>query len=141
MQTRQVQLVRETFSAIEPVASQVAALFYRHLFLEDPTLRPLFRGDMAAQGQRLMTMIGSAVELLERPDLLMPVLRQLGARHVRYGVDEAHYTTVGVALLRTLQEGLGSAFTAEVRDAWGAVYGVISGTMIEGARSSIAVAA
>ena len=36
-------------------------------------------------------------------------------------------------LLATLELGLGDAFTAEVRDAWSAVYGVVESTMIAGA--------
>jgi hemoglobin-like flavoprotein len=131
MQAHQVRLVRESFALVQPIAPQAAALFYSHLFDADPSLRALFRGDMAHQGERLMTMIGSAVGLLEKPDLLMPVLRSLGARHGNYGVADAHYATVGGALLLTLEQGLGDAFTPEVRAAWTAMYGIVSRTMIE----------
>jgi hemoglobin-like flavoprotein len=62
------------------------------------------------------------------------VLRQLGARHGGYGVVDAHYASVGTALLQTLAQGLGAAFTPEVRDAWAETYGLISRTMIEAAR-------
>ncbi|MGJ7505821.1 globin domain-containing protein [Variovorax sp. GT1P44] len=102
MQAHQVQLVRESFARVQPIAPQAAALFYSHLFDADPSLRALFRGDMAHQGERLMTMIGSAIGLLEKPDVLLPVLRSLGARHGHYGVIDAHYATVGGALLLTL---------------------------------------
>ena len=73
MQAHQIQLVRESFALVRPIAPQAAALFYSHLFDADPSLRALFRGDMAHQGERLMTMIGNAVGLLEKPHLLMPV--------------------------------------------------------------------
>ncbi len=115
MQAHQVRLVRDSFALVQPIAPQAAALFYNHLFEADPSLRALFRGDMAQQGARLMTMIGSAVGLLEKPEVLMPVLCNLGARHVNYGVQDAHYATVGGALLLTLEQGLGAAFTPEVR--------------------------
>ncbi|WP_218509314.1 globin family protein [Variovorax sp. dw_308] len=134
MQDHQVQLVRDSFALVRPIAPQAAALFYGHLFDADPSLRALFRGDMVDQGERLMTMIGSAVGLLEKPDVLMPVLRNLGARHVGYGVVDAHYATVGGALLLTLEQGLGDAFTPEVREAWTAMYGIVSRTMIEASR-------
>ena len=45
-----------------------------------------------------------------------------------------HYDTVGAALLLTLEQGLGSAFTPKARAAWTELYGVISRTMMEGAR-------
>ena len=134
MQAHQVQLVRESFALVQPIATHAAALFYSHLFEADPSLRTLFRGDMVHQGDRLMTMIGSAVGLLEKPAQLMPVLRSLGARHGNYGVVDAHYATVGGALLLTLEQGLGDAFTPEVREAWTAMYGIVSSTMIEAAR-------
>jgi len=134
MNRQQIDLVRHSFALVQPIAAQAAALFYDELFAADPSLRTLFRGDMAHQGERLMTMIGSAVGLLDRPDTLGPVLRRLGARHSGYGVVDAHYATVGAALLRTLEQGLGAAFTPEVRAAWAALYDVVSRTMIEASR-------
>ena len=134
MNRQQIDLVRSSFALVQPIAPQAAALFYDNLFVADPSLRSLFRGNMAQQGERLMTMIGSALGLLDRPAALMPVLRTLGSRHVAYGVKDRHYETVGAALLKTLEQGLGAAFTAEVRAAWVDLYGVISRTMMEGAR-------
>ena len=87
-----------------------------------------------------MNMIGAAVGMLDRPATLLPVLRQLGARHVGYGVQETHYATVGAALLLTLEQGLGDAFTPEVRSAWAALYGVISQTMMEATHEATAAA-
>ena len=49
-------------------------------------------------------------------------------------MTEAHYAPVGAALLLTLEQGLGTAFTAETRDAWVAMYAVVSRTMVEAAR-------
>jgi hemoglobin-like flavoprotein len=129
MTPRQIHLVRTSFATLVPIAPQAAALFYRHLFQADPAIAPMFKGDMAQQGQRLMQMIGSAVALLDQPALLMPVLGRLGARHVGYGVQPHHYDTVGAALLRTLSEGLGETFDEETCDAWCEVYGIVSSTM------------
>ena len=89
---------------------------------------------MTHQGQRLMSMIGSALQLLDRPAALVPVLRSLGARHAGYRVRPEHYDTVGSAFILTLEQGLGAAFTAEARAAWVELYGVIASTMQEGAR-------
>jgi hemoglobin-like flavoprotein len=133
---QQITLVRSTFALVQPIASDAAALFYDNLFRADPTLRPLFKDDMAHQGQRLMGMIGSALQLLDRPGALLPVLRSLGARHAGYQVREAHYDTVGAALILTLEQGLGAAFTPEARAAWIELYGVIARTMQEGARET-----
>jgi hemoglobin-like flavoprotein len=133
MTPQQISLVRTSFACVEPIAAQAATIFYNNLFAADPSLRTLFRGDMAAQGERLMTMIGAAVGLLDRPHALLPVLRSLGARHAGYGVRDTHYATVGAALIQTLEQGLGDAFTPEVREAWVALYGIVSRTMMEAA--------
>jgi hemoglobin-like flavoprotein len=61
------------------------------------------------------------------------VVRQLGARHVGYGVRDEHYATVGTALLWTLEKGLAEEFTPEVRDAWAAAYGLLADVMQMGA--------
>lgn len=133
MNPQHIVLVRRSFAAVEPIAGAAAALFYEHLFRADPSLRGLFKGDMTEQGSRLMTMIGGALTLLDRPNSLLPVLRQLGARHGGYGVRASHYDTVGAALLQTLADGLGEAFDDETRAAWVELYGVIARTMQEGA--------
>jgi len=141
MQAQQIQLVRASFAAVQLTVSQPGALFYDNLFAADPALRNLFHGNIGQQGERLMTMIGNALDLLDRPATLLPVLRQLGARHGGYGVKESHYATVGGALIRTLEQGLGVAFTDDVRQAWVDLYGVISSTMIDAAQREEAVAA
>ena len=129
MNDHSIQLVRESFDLVEPIAPQAAALFYANLFAADPSVKPLFRGDMIVQGERLMKMIGVAVSKLGEPEVLMPALQALGQRHAGYGVRDAHYDSVGTALLTTLRQGLGVAYTEEVQAAWIEVYGVIASTM------------
>ena len=131
----QIQLVRTSHASVALIAEPASALFYDHLFAADPSLRPLFKGDMAAQGARLMQMMGSAVALLDKPQTLLPVLRLLGARHAGYGVQPAHYATVGGALLKTLEQGLGAAFDAPTREAWTAMYILVASTMQEAAEA------
>jgi hemoglobin-like flavoprotein len=71
------QLVRERFDLVEPSAPQAAALFYAHPFATDPSVRPLFRGDMIQQGEQLMKMIALVVARLDEPDVLRPAPRPL----------------------------------------------------------------
>ena len=141
MNTSQIDLVHSTFQQVRPIADQAAALFYGRLFELDPSVRPLFKGDLARQGQMLMSMIGSAVAGLRDLPRLEPVLRQLGGRHVAYGVQDRHYATVGEALLWTLEQGLGPAFTPEVRQAWTSAYGLLAGAMQAGAKEAAAIQA
>jgi len=133
MTPQQITLVQATFADVKPIATTAAELFYNRLFTLDPALRPLFKGDMGQQGQMLMSMIGAAVSGLKDLERLAPVVRQLGARHVRYGVQAQHYATVGSALLWTLDQGLGDKFTPAVREAWTAAYTLLSDVMLLGA--------
>lgn len=133
MTPQQITLVQATFADVKPIATTAAELFYNRLFTLDPALRPLFKGDMGQQGQMLMSMIGAAVSGLKDLERLAPVVRQLGARHVRYGVQAQHYATVGSALLWTLDQGLGDKFTPTVREAWTAAYTLLSDVMLLGA--------
>ena len=133
----QKMLVQESFAVVLPIADDVAVLFYRRLFELDPSLRQMFRGDMAAQRRKLMQMIGTVVEGLFEIEELLPDVEDLGRRHVAYGVEDRHYDTVAAALLWTLEKGLGAAFTPDVREAWVAVYGLLAGTMKRAANEAL----
>ena len=85
-----------------------------------------------------MQMIGFCVGKLDELDELVPAVKALGRKHAGYGVEEEDYETVGGALLWTLAEGLGAAFTPEVKAAWTAVYELLAATMLEGAKSAAA---
>jgi hemoglobin-like flavoprotein len=135
----QKNLVQHSFTAIVPIAGDAAALFYQKLFELDPSLEKMFRGDMNEQRKKLMQMLTAAVKGLDRLDQLVPVVKELGRRHEGYGVTDKHYETVAIALLWTLEMGLGSAFTPEVAEAWAAVYGLLASTMKEAARESVAL--
>jgi hemoglobin-like flavoprotein len=130
-------LVQQSFAAIVLIADDAASLFYRRLFELDPALERMFKGDMAEQRRKLMQMLTAAVKGLDRLEQLVPVVEDLGRRHAGYGVADAHYDTVGAALLWTLEKGLGQAFTPEVQDAWVAVYGLLAGTMKNAAKESL----
>ncbi len=130
MKPEQIQLVQSTWKQVKPTADQVAELFYGKLFELRPDLRRLFKGDMKSQGRKLMTMIGTAVTGLTKLESIIPAVQKLGLRHVDYGVKEEDYEIVGEALLWTLNEGLGDAFTPEVEDAWLKTYATVATVMI-----------
>ena len=134
MTPRQVELVQTSWAAVDPIAEAAADIFYRKLFALDPSLKRMFKGDMKEQGRKLMSMIGFAVKGLTRLDTLVPGVQELGRRHASYGVRDDHYDAVACALLWTLQRGLGTSFTDEVREAWATAYGVLASTMKNAAK-------
>lgn len=129
MTPEQALLVKTSWEKVVPISETAAELFYGKLFELDPSVKALFKGDMKEQGAKLMKMINTAVNGLDKLEEIVPAVQQLGVRHVAYGVKDEHYETVGAALLWTLETGLGDAFTEEVKDAWATVYGVLADTM------------
>ena len=138
MTPEQIALVQESFKKVVPIKEAAAGLFYDRLFTLDPSLRSLFKGDMEEQGRKLMAMFATAVGGLTRLESIVPAVEALGQRHGEYGVQPIHYGTVGEALLWTLEQGLGEAFTDDVKDAWVAAYGILSSTMIAAAKKKSA---
>src|SRR5678816_4513164 len=129
MTPRQIALVNESWNSVQSLSDAAAQLFYARLFALDPSLRPMFRGELREQGRKLIAMISVAVNGLSRIETLVPVIEALGRRHAGYGVTDEHYVTVAEALLWTLQQALGERFTDEVREAWTAAYGLLAETM------------
>jgi|APSaa5957512535_1039671.scaffolds.fasta_scaffold20761_2 hemoglobin-like flavoprotein len=136
MHANQIDHVQTTFKEVAKIKDAAAGLFYGKLFELDPSLAPLFKGDLEAQGRALMAMLATAVGGLNRLETIVPAVQELAVRHAGYGVSEKDYDTVGAALLWTLEQGLGDLYTEEVADAWTAVYGVLASTMIEAAYSA-----
>ena len=133
MTAEQSHLLRKSFDTIERQSHVAALVFYRRLFDLDPSLRPMFQTDIEVQSRKLMEMLAVALSLLERPGELESELEQLGARHVGYGVVNAHYETVGSAMLGMLSEVLASDWTLDTQAAWTELYGFISNAMKRGA--------
>jgi hemoglobin-like flavoprotein len=133
--------IRRSWKLVVPIADTAADLFYKRLFELQPEYRRLFGDDMAPQKRKLLAMLAFIVRTLDwdqsrwkdpcaTDDDLFLVVLALGLRHAElYKIPDESYDVVGQALLWTLDYGLGEAFTAEVRDAWARVYGLVAQTM------------
>jgi hemoglobin-like flavoprotein len=133
MSPHHVAIVHLTSERLRPLGGLIGELFCRRMLDLDPTLRGLFQRDLKRQGRRLMQVVGLALSELTRLDDLAPLVRDLGRRQARQGVEDRHYATFGSALLWTLEHVLRADFTLEVRAAWTETYLTISTLMMEGA--------
>ena len=136
MTPEQIELVSSTWKQVLRISEKAAELSYGKLFELHPEVKPLFKGDMVEQGKKLMQMINTAVNNISDVEKIIPALQDLGKRHVDYGVTEEHYTTVANALLWTLEQGLGDAFTEEVKAAWTETYMTLAKVMIDAANEA-----
>ena len=131
-----IALVRSSWQQVLPIKDAAAQLFYGQLFELDPSLRSLFKGDMDEQGRKLMATINTVVASLDKLAPVLGAVEDLGRRHVAYGVTEAHYDTVGSALIWTLGKGLGEQFTPAVQAAWAEAYGTLASAMKQAATAA-----
>jgi len=130
MTPRDVELIRSSFAELHRRKTETALLFYERLFTVAPATRQLFKGDIRAQGNKLMETLMVALATLNDPAGLTILLERLGSRHRDYGVRPGHYEDVRGALLWTLEQTLGPAFTAEIRAAWVTLYDRMAGIML-----------
>jgi hemoglobin-like flavoprotein len=138
MTPESIKLVQDSFKKVVPIADTAADLFYDRLFTIAPELRHMFPGDLKEQKKKLISILAVAVNNLHRFEQIRPAVEDLGRRHVAYGVTDEHYKPVGQALLWTLEQGLGDAFTPELKAAWTRTYLTIADTMKLGASNQLA---
>jgi hemoglobin-like flavoprotein len=132
----QVTLVQQSFAKVAPISEQAAVLFYDRLFEVAPSVKSMFPADMTEQRKKLMATLAVVVGGLGNLESILPAASALAKRHIGYGAKAEHYPVVGGALLWTLEKGLGESWTPEVKDAWTAAYGTLSGFMIAEAYGS-----
>src|SRR6516164_7096825 len=142
MSPEQKALVKKTWQQVAPMADAAARLFYDRLFEIDATTRPLFKTtDLVEQRRKLIQALTMVVQGLDHLEALVPTIADLGRRHAQFGVTDAHYDTVGAALLWTLEQGLGSGWTPEVKVAWSSAYALLVDVMrAAAARSAASIA-
>jgi len=130
MNEDQITLVQESFAKVVPIKDAAAEIFYGDLFETAPEVKPYFADtDMSDQGSKLMATLAVVVNGLRDLEKIVPVAEKLAIGHVDYGVKAEDYDKVGASLLRTLEKGLGEAFTDEVKEAWTVAYTTLAGAM------------
>lgn len=133
MEAKTINIVQKSFKKVQPIATTTAEYFYDKLFEYDPKLKSLFpvtnKEAMIQQGDKLMAVLSSAVTSLNNFEKLIPILSNLGKRHVDYNVQPIHYDIVGTALLASIANSLQEEFTLEVELAWCQFYTTIANTM------------
>jgi len=140
LSSHQIATIRDQFEIVADDADGFTADFYRRLFDAEPSLRPMFKGDLAEQGRKLATVLTVVVASLDRLGDIVPTVQNLGRRHAGYGVETRHYAIVGAALLDALDARLGDGFTDQARSAWATAYAVLADVMSTAAEQEMAVA-
>jgi len=111
--------------------------FYKRLFEKYPQVKPLFKTPPEEQHKKLVASIGAIVSGVNNLDILVPYLRAMGIRHLKYKTENAHYAAVGENLVAVLGDHLSKEgqWTEEMKKAWEDALKVVSDVMIEGANN------
>jgi hemoglobin-like flavoprotein len=158
--TSQMTAVQLSWVQLQQVGTDVAGgLFYKKFFQQQPDAKRLFPmsvrmryRDWASETEedendldnspalrklwaKVIDAVGSAVAGMHEINKLVPMLTQLGMRHVGYGLKPEYVQLAGKILIDVLKEGLGDNCTKEVENAWVMVFGFMSATMLGGFRA------
>lgn len=133
---RAISIVRDSFAQLMPIPDRVGGRFYHRLFQLAPETRAMFAEDMTEQRLKLVQTLATVVKHLDRLDPIMPAVHDLAIRHLDYGVQDEQYSLVGLALIETLREMLGTKFDGELEQAWRDAYGLVATAMIDAARAA-----
>lgn len=129
------KIIRESFDLARPHALRIVARFYEILWQDYPSSKSLFSSaDMVQQKNALVGSLAYIVAHLESGETLQKYLRQMGGRHVQYGVTDEHYEMVGASLLKTFGEAFGDTWSRDIADQWSMAISLIVRHMKEGAQ-------
>jgi hemoglobin-like flavoprotein len=132
--TLDVDALETSFDLIAPRGEELMDTFYARLFAAAPAVVPLFAGaDMSRQKSKLLATLVLLRKSLRDLDSLVPKLRELGARHGRYGAQAEHYPVVGAVLIAAMADVAGDAWRPDYERAWSDAFDVVAGAMLEGA--------
>ncbi len=124
-------ILRDTLEMALSQDARFPSRFYEILFQRHPELEALFtRHSRGAQVRNFGKKLVAIVDHLEDPAWTERELGQLAASHTEYGVMASMYPMVGEALLDTLREACGEAFTPEAETAWRGAYARIEAAML-----------
>jgi hemoglobin-like flavoprotein len=131
-----VNALETSFDHVATRGDELVDVFYRRLFAAAPDVQPLFADtDLKRQKGMLLATLVLLRRSLRDLGSLTPKLREMGARHVRYGALPEHYPVVGQVLIASMAEIAGDAWTPEFEVAWTAAFAVVAGAMLDGATS------
>src|SRR5215208_2769311 len=129
-----IDALETSFDHIAARGDELVDVFYGRLFEVAPSVRPLFAGtDLKRQKGMLLGALVLLRRSLRDLDSVIPKLRDMGARHVRYGAQPEHYPVVGEILIASMAAIAGDAWTVEFESAWTEAFAVVAGVMLDGA--------
>jgi hemoglobin-like flavoprotein len=125
-------LLRDTLELTLARDDTFPAGFYTRLFASHPDVRALFhRHSPGALRKMFAQKLTALVDHVEDLAWLSRELATLAANHASYGVTAEMYPWVGDALIETLAEACGEAWSPEAEQAWRDVYAAVTRAILD----------
>jgi nitric oxide dioxygenase len=134
MTPEQINLITQSFDKMWPIRRNLAIQFYNRFFEIAPDARRLFPDDMGRLHLKLMDTIAAIVGALDNRALFQSIIGHTARQHARFGVTPSQLTAFGDALIWSLEQQLGVAFTPVLKEAWSALYKEMKTEMINAAK-------
>jgi hemoglobin-like flavoprotein len=111
----------------------ISEAFYARLFTRFPGIRGMFPADMTSQHTKFLDTLTTVVEMIGQPETVRARLEELGKKHAGYGARPEHYSPLCEALIESLREAAGSAWSAQLEAEWTQALQLVSEVMLRGA--------
>ncbi len=132
MTNEEIKIIRRTWRILQGLDTTLLGdVFYSRLFLDEPSLKKMFKISIEQQAKKLVGMLDHIVKRLERLNELSEDIKSMADRHVGYGVKPKHYDHVEKALLWTLEKALGKDWNSNVAEAWTKCYAILKDAMLQ----------
>jgi uncharacterized protein YjbI with pentapeptide repeats len=127
----EIDLIQYSRRMIRKPMDEFSRSFYRELFRINPSVKDLFLTNIENQALKFAQFMDLLLKSLNDTEKMLPALKALGRRHLRYGVEEKHYEIVNDALINTLRKSLGTTLSPEIEQAWRKMYRMVTFIMID----------
>jgi nitric oxide dioxygenase len=118
----QQELVRDSFTMVEPFSTVIATLFYNRLYEIAPHLRERLSCEARHQGALFVEFVTSVINNLGNRERIESLALDLRLKHRSFAACLKGIPAVETAFFWTLKEVLQKDFTPEVCSAWVVFY-------------------
>ena len=141
MTPSQFKALKQSYISMQPFVQEFGEVFYTRLFVIDPALRKMFRGDLKAQHAKFMKVVAEIVKLrihsfpvteTENAEAAIPGAYWGGMLHGGFGCTHADFVTMGNALIWALANTPSFSLTEEELGAWRFAYDTLARAMKDG---------
>ncbi|MCL2533659.1 MAG: globin domain-containing protein [Nocardiaceae bacterium] len=137
MSDKHAEVIRATLPVVGENIGAITGLFYTKLFDAAPVLeRDVFNRSNQARGEQQKALAGSIANfatllISDTDEDPRTTIGRIAHKHASLGVSEAQYDVVHTFLFEAIVDVLGDAVTAEVAEAWDAVYWLLANALID----------